>query len=462
MLLKQFSLACLSHFSYLVADNTKRLACVIDPQRDIDIYLAEAKASNLTIKYVVLTHCHADFASGHLELAKAVNATVCMGAKADTKFPFQRLSEGNLLEIGSVTLKVLETPGHTLESICLVAYDKTADADKPVAVFTGDTLFLGDVGRPDLLASVGLSAKDLSGMMFDSLQTKLATLPDETIVYPAHGAGSSCGKNLSSDSSSTMKIQKLTNWALKATDKAKFIEELSGYQTKPPQYFAYTAEYNKQDHLLLTESLTSELKPLTLTDLLHLQKNDAQILDVRDASDFAKCHIQGSINIGLSGKYANWCGCILNPKKPIVIVANKGDERQAAMRLGRIGFDNVQGFLQDVHDALTSKSAPIETSERLNSKELTEAISAGLKTVLDVRTLDEFNGNHIDGAIHIPLTELKERISEIPTSTNLAVVCAGGYRSSIAASLLRKVGFANVTDLIGGMGAYQKDMVSTS
>ncbi|MBX9877088.1 MAG: MBL fold metallo-hydrolase [Candidatus Obscuribacterales bacterium] len=454
MRLKQFSLDCLSHFSYLVADNTEGIACVIDPQRDIDIYLEEAQKANLTIKYVVLTHCHADFASGHLELAAKTKATVAMGAKSDAKFPFQGLFEGNLLELGkNVTLKVLETPGHTPESICILAYDKS-ESDKPYAVFTGDTLFLGDVGRPDLLASKGLKADDLASMLYDSLQTKLLNLPDETIVYPAHGAGSACGKNLSKDSFSTMAVQKLTNWALKEKNKDAFIKELVSCQTSPPKYFSFTASYNKTNHELLDNSLAGKLRPLSLKELLAVK--DAQILDVRTANEFAQGHIKDSINVGLGGKYANWCGAILSPELPIVIIANKGDERQAAMRLGRIGFDNVAGFLNDLSEIPASDVCRSVT--RLGSHELQQAVADGSHTVLDVRTESEYYGGHIEGSVHVPLAELKERLSHVPQNKRLAVVCAGGYRSSIAASYLRKHGFTQITDLIGGMGAYVKDV----
>lgn len=457
MLLKQFSLDCLSHFSYLVADKNGGSACVIDPQRDIDCYLEEAQKADLSIKYVVLTHCHADFASGHLELAKATQATVCMGAKSDAKFPFHGLSEGDSLHLGTnVTLKVLETPGHTPESISLLVYDHNLGADTPYAVFTGDTLFLGDVGRPDLLTSKGLSASDLASMLFDSLQEKLKNLPDETIVYPAHGAGSACGTNLSKESSTTMKSQKLTNWALKDMSKDAFIEKLVSSQTSPPKYFSYTASYNKNDHLLLEDHLETHLKPLTLSEIVSLKEKHAQILDVREASDFAQCHMKDSINIGLSGKYANWCGSVLSPDAPIVIIANEGDERQAALRLSRIGFDNVRGFLKGGIVEAKKENQLCQTTERLNCQALRQALEKKTKTVLDVRTDSEYQSGHIEGSIHVPLAELKERLGEIPRDKNLAVVCAGGYRSSIAASYLRKEGFSSITDLIGGMGAYSK------
>jgi hydroxyacylglutathione hydrolase len=457
MLLKQFSLDCLSHFSYLVADKNKGVACVIDPQRDIDIYLDEAKKADLTIKYVVLTHCHADFASGHLEIAKKTQATVCMGAKSDAKFPFHKLSEGNLLELGqNVALKVVETPGHTPESICLLAYDK-AKGNEPCAVFTGDTLFLGDVGRPDLLFAQGLTSADLASMLFDSLK-KLKNLPDQTIVYPAHGAGSACGKNLSKDSSSTMSVQRLTNWALMEGDKEAFISELVSCQATAPKYFAHTASYNKTNHELLADALEDSLKPITLDELFSLKEKHAQILDVRTADEFALGHLPGSINIGLGGKYANWCGTVLSPKLPIVIIANQGDEQEAIMRLARIGFHNIKGFLQGGARTLSQKPECLQKTERLLSPTLKEAVKSNSKTVLDVRTLSEFEGGHIDGAIHVPLSELMERIDEIPSDKYLAVVCAGGYRSSIAASLLRQKGYAQICDLVGGMGAYVKSV----
>lgn len=453
MLLKQFSLACLSHFSYLVADKNTGFACVIDPQRDIDIYLSEVKARGLSIKYVVLTHCHADFASGHLELARAAGATVAMGAKSAAKFPFHALSEGNLLNLGDICLKVLETPGHTPESISLLAYDNTEGIGRPEAVFTGDTLFLGDVGRPDLLGAVGINAADLASMMFDSL-TKFKSLPDEIIVYPAHGAGSSCGKNLSKESSTSLKVQKLTNWALQETNKENFIAELISCQNPAPQYFSHTANYNQGEHITLEEVLEASIKPINFANL----PADTQILDVRHADEFANCHIKGSINIGLAGKYANWAGTVLSPHKPIVIVAESGDESEAVMRLGRIGFDNVKGFLED--GIQTCPEANLATSQRLTVSEIRSLSKECV--VLDVRTPDEFANFHIEGALHIPLVELQARISEVPKDKCIAVVCAGGYRSSIAASLLRQNSLADITDLIGGMSAYEKEIAVKS
>ena len=306
MILKQFYLPCLAHASYIIGDEETGTAAVVDPQRDTDHYLAFAAENALKIKHVFLTHLHADFVAGHLELRRRAGATIYLGAAAQAAYPFTPLAEGAILEFGQVRLKVLETPGHTPESISIVVYDLAASGTRPYAVLSGDTLFIGDVGRPDLRAALGWSAADLGGLLFDSLHSKLLTLPDQCLVYPAHGAGSLCGKALSKETVSTLGEQRRSNYALQPMGKEAFIQLVTADQPEAPPYFTYDAVLNSEERPTLDEALARELNPLTLDRVLELQAAGAQILDTRDPVDFAAAHLRGSINIGLGGQYATW------------------------------------------------------------------------------------------------------------------------------------------------------------
>ncbi|HEY7086726.1 MAG TPA: MBL fold metallo-hydrolase, partial [Tepidisphaeraceae bacterium] len=355
VILRQFYLPCLAHASYVIGDEQSGTAVVVDPQRDIDQYLAFAGEHRLKITHVFLTHLHADFIAGHLELRNRVGATVCLGAAAKAEYAFTPFSDGQVLDLGSVRLKVLETPGHTAESISILVYDTTRSSETPHAVLTGDTMFIGDVGRPDLRAALGWSAADLGAMLYDSLHNKLLRLPDESLVYPAHGAGSLCGKALSKETFSTLGEQRRSNYALQPMSKETFIRVVTADQPDAPAYFNYDAVLNSREHPTLDDALAREMTPLSLDQLLDLQSSGAQILDTRDPGEFASAHLKGSINIGLGGQYATWVGTILDREHPIVIIATPGRERESATRLGRIGFDHIAGFLKDGLESLKSR-----------------------------------------------------------------------------------------------------------
>jgi hydroxyacylglutathione hydrolase len=345
LILKQFYLNCLAHASYLVADSASGLAAVIDPQRDIDQYLEFAASHHLAIRHVILTHFHADFVAGHLELRDRMGAAIYLGAAAKAEYAFTPLADGSEIDLGRVTLRAIETPGHTAESISIAVFDLDVSATAPHAVLTGDTLFVGDVGRPDLRVALGWSAADLGSMLYDSLHKKLLSLPDASLVYPAHGAGSLCGKALSKETVSTIGEQRRVNYALQPMPKDRFIDIVTADQPDAPAYFTYDAVLNTKERPTLTEAL--ERGPITLEQLLALQAVGAQVLDTRDPGDFAAAHLTGSINIGLGGQFATWAGSVLRRDRPIVIVADPGRERESMMRLGRIGFDHVVGYLAD-------------------------------------------------------------------------------------------------------------------
>ncbi|MFN7974015.1 MAG: MBL fold metallo-hydrolase [Acidobacteriota bacterium] len=456
MILKQFYLGCLAHASYLVGDEESRQAAVVDPQRDVDQYLEEAKARGLEIRYVLLTHFHADFVAGHVELRDRVGARIALGAQAKADYDFLPLHEGDTIDLGRVRLSILETPGHTPEGISIEVFDLAASADRPHAVLTGDTLFIGDVGRPDLLASVGVSAGDLAGMLYDSVHGKLMKLPDETIVYPAHGAGSMCGKNLSKDTFSTLGVQRQHNYACRPMGKDEFIRLVTADQPEAPQYFSYDVMLNRSERPTLDQALARELKPLSVEQVLSERASGAEVLDVRDPADFAGAHLQGSLNIGLGGKFATWAGTVMDRAKPIVIVAEPGREREAALRLGRIGFDQVVGYLEGGMAALAGRPDLVSRTERMSAETLREILSApGAPPVLDVRGPKEREDRSITGSAFIPLNHLRERLAEVPRAPRLVVHCQSGYRSSIAASILEQAGITGVVDLIGGIGAWE-------
>lgn len=451
MFVQRYYLDCLSHASYMVADESSQIAAVIDPQRDIDIYLEDAKQHGFTIQYVLLTHFHADFISGHIELRDRIDARIVMGSKAEPKFDILPLGNGESVDLGGARLQALHTPGHTPEAMSILLFE-SADAAQPTTVFTGDALFIGDVGRPDLLASVGVTAEELAGMLYDSLHEKLLALPDETIVYPAHGAGSMCGRSLGTEPSSTIGEQRKYNYALQPMSREEFITMIVGDQPEAPAYFAHDASLNKEERQSLDESLAESLKALSLDDVLALQTDGAQIVDVRDAADFAGSHLRGAINIGIDGKYATWCGTILKKDAPIVVIADSERFEEAIMRLGRIGFDTVRGYLDGGMTAFADRPDLTESTTRITAPTVREL--DGDVTIIDIRAAKEFEGGHIADAVNIPLNHLEDRLSEVPESGHVVVHCAGGYRSSIAASLLQRAGRTNTLDLIGGYKAW--------
>ncbi|MGD9723632.1 MAG: rhodanese-like domain-containing protein [Pirellulales bacterium] len=455
MILKQYYLGCLSHASYLIADEKTKTAAVVDPQRDIEQYLQDANAGGYEIKHVFLTHFHADFLAGHIELRDQAGARIYLGRRGEAEFEATKVKDGDRIEFGDVRLEILETPGHTPEGISILVYDLAQSADKPLAVLTGDTLFIGDVGRPDLLASIGVTADELADMLYDSLTNKLVKLPDETLVYPAHGAGSLCGKHLSKETVSTIGEQKRFNYALQPMSQEAFKRIVTAEQPEAPGYFVHDAILNRQERASLAKTLAGSLTALSLEEVLRLKNQGAQLLDVREAIDFEGSHLTGAINIGIQGKYATWCGTVLNHEHPIVVIAESGSQEEAVMRLGRIGFDNVAGYLAGGMDALRDRPELMSKVDRITAVALSEQLTASdAPTVVDVRSEKEWAAGHITGSVNIPLNHLHERAAEIAQNRPVVVHCEGGYRSAIAASILARGGRTDVLDLVGGFQAW--------
>lgn len=457
MILKQFYLNCLAHASYLIGDEQSRTAAVVDPQRDVDQYLAFAAEHGLRIEHVFLTHLHADFVAGHLELRDRVGAKIYLGAQAKAEYAFIPLHDREVVDLGRVRLQALETPGHTPESVSLVVFDLDKSATQPEAVLTGDTLFIGDVGRPDLRVALGWKAHDLGGLLYHSLRDKLLTLPDSAMVYPAHGAGSLCGKAISKETVSTIGEQRRSNYALQPMSKDKFVELVTTDQPDAPAYFTYDAVLNSQERPTLDQTM-ERVDALSLDQLLALQAVGAQVLDTRDAAEFAAAHLKGSINVGLGGQYATWAGTVLTHEKPIVVIADPGREQESVMRLGRIGFDQVVGYLKDGLHSVRSRPDLTMSTERLSAQVASERVAAATgeaaPIMVDVRAPGERQQKRIAGSIGIPLSQLSARLSELPANRPLLVYCAGGYRSSIAASLLQRHGFEQVSEIAGGITAW--------
>jgi len=460
MKIQQYYLACLSHASYMITDDKTKTAAVVDPQRDIDQYIADAKAGGYTIAHVFLTHFHADFIAGHIELRDRAGATIHLGRRAEAEFECVHMKDGDVIEFGDVRLEIMETPGHTPEGISILVYDLAKSRTEPLAVLTGDTLFIGDVGRPDLLASIGVTADELADMLYDSITNKLVTLPDATLVYPAHGAGSMCGKSLSKETVSTIGEQKKFNYALQPMSREAFKKIVTADQPEAPDYFVHDAILNRKERVSLGAAMEKTLKPLSLDEVLALGKSGAQLLDVRDGIDFEGGHLKGTLNIALSGKYATWAGSMLAHDAPIVVIAEEGGEEEAVMRLGRIGFDNVAGYLAGGMTALAARDDLVERTERITAPALAEWLAGrrpdagAAPIVVDVRSEAEHAGGHIAAALNIPLTHLDERIGAIPAGRPVVVHCEGGYRSAIAASLLQKLGRRDVHDMVGGYKAW--------
>jgi hydroxyacylglutathione hydrolase len=461
MILEQYYLGCLAHASYLIADQVSRQAVVIDPQRDIKQYLLDAKQLDCTIGHVILTHMHADFIAGHLELRDRVGATIHLGAQASAEYAFTPMGDGDELRLGGVRLSVLQTPGHSPESISILVFDPEHSDGRPYAVLTGDTLFIGDVGRPDLRASLGWSADRLGSMLYDSLHDKLLPLPDDTLIYPAHGAGSLCGKNLSSDTVSTMGVQRQYNYALQPMSRERFVEIVTADQPDTPAYFTYDAVLNSRERPTLDDALARGLQPLSLTALLELVEDGAQLLDTRDQADFEGAHVRGALNVGLGGSFATWCGPLVDHERPVVVVAEPGREVEAATRLGRIGFDSVAGYLTGGMQQLDDFPELVERTNRITAGSAAELLAEpDPPQLVDVRTTREWTEAHIDGAINLPLSQLAERLDELPADSPVIVHCASGYRSSIAASLIQRQGL-RVANLVGGLAAWTSAQLPT-
>jgi hydroxyacylglutathione hydrolase len=441
----QYYLDCLSQASYLIGDESTGRAAVVDPRRDIQEYLDDAAADGLSIDYVIETHVHADFLSGHLELAAATGATIVYGEAADLHFPHRKVADGERIELGQVTLEFRATPGHTPESICVVVWEPPG-ADAPFGVLTGDTLFIGDVGRPDLLSAQGQSPADMARALYRSLHTSLLTLPDATRVYPAHGAGSACGKNLSTEKTSTIGEQRRGNYALRLGTEGEFVAAVTEGQPPAPGYFARVAELNREPH-----ELAHVEKPplLPVGEVLRLQAGGAAVLDVRSPEEFARGHLRGSVNVGLDGRFAEYAAQVVGGD--IVVVCDPGRARDARMRLARVGLDSVVGALEAPEAAFVEHPEATGTASRLTARQLADAQTALPDLVLlDVRGPGERDQGYVEGSVHIPLGQLRDRTGELDPARPVVIYCAAGYRSSIAASLLRSSGFADVSDLIGG------------
>ena len=456
MIFKRYYLGCLAHASYMIISEKAQEAVVVDPQRDTELYILDANQLGVRITHVFLTHFHADFVAGHLELRDSQGATIHLGEKAMAEYEFVGMKDQSHVDIGEVRLLVLETPGHSPESISIVIYDLNKDNEHPYAVLTGDTLFIGDVGRPDLRASLGWSADQLGGMLYDSIHHKLLRLPDDTLIYPAHGAGSLCGKKLSDETVSTIGEQKKYNYALIEMSKQNFINIVTENQPDAPSYFTYDAILNTKERQTLDSTMRKTLKPLNIDELLELVDKGVQILDVREPEEYAGAHLRGSINIGLGGKFATWAGTILDNKRPILIISNPGREQEAAVRLGRIGYDNIAGYLQDGMSALSNRSDLISRTQKLTAQEVCEEREFTTNSmILDVRSDSEWKSGHIENSINIPLNHLTERVSDLPANKFLLVHCHGGYRSSIACSILEAHGIEEFADLMGGISAWE-------
>ncbi len=451
MIFTQYYLDCLSQASYLIGDESSGQAVVIDPRRDVAEYLADAEQHHLRIVGVIDTHFHADFLAGHLELAEATGAWIGFGASAQAEFPVRHFSDGERFSLGEIELEVWETPGHTPESISVVVREHAGD-EVPYGVLTGDTLFIGDVGRPDLLASIGHTADDLGRSLYASIR-RLMTLPDAVRVFPAHGAGSACGKNLSTERWSTIGQQRIGNYACQPMPEEDFVALVTAGQPAAPEYFVYDAIQNRKDHAVFDPA--HHARPLELADVLALQEGGAVVVDARDPLEYAAGHLHGSLNVPADGRFAETAGTVVKPDEQVVVIAPQDREEEIVIRLARIGFDKVAGYLREPEAAFVEAPGRVERASRLTGTELADALRADRPPALvDVRNPGELAAGAIPGAYHIPLAQLPGRIGEVPTDRPVVAYCAGGYRSSAAASLLRRAGLPDVSDLLGGYGAW--------
>ena len=454
MIFTQHYLGCLSHASYLIGDETTGRAVVVDPQRDIGLYLDEAEEKDLHIDRVLETHLHADFLSGHLELAAATGAKISFGEGATVEFPIEPLAHGRRIDLGDVWLEIRSTPGHTPESISILVYEH-ADDTVPYGVLTGDTLFVGDVGRPDLLASggSGLDAQSLGRMLYHSIHEQLLVLPDETRVYPAHGAGSSCGKQLSSETWSTIGEQRQSNYALQPMTEDEFVAAVTEGQPSRPHYFSFDAQRNRQARQLLDET---ELPPaMGLAEVLDRVAGGAVALDTREPADFAAGHLKGAINVGLHGRFAEWAGDVLDPEQDIILVGDPKAALESRVRLARIGFDRVIGWLERPSELLIDRPDLVEATSRVTIEQLAELIGLvpGIQLV-DVRNPGEAALGTLNGARIIPLATLVDSLDQLDRTAPVVLNCASGYRSVVATSVLSHAGFSDVSDLKGGFTAW--------
>lgn len=445
MYIQQLYTNCLAEAAYYIESNGE--AAIIDPIRETEPYLALAKQRGAKIKYIFETHFHADFVSGHIDLANKTGAEIVYGPLAETNYKVRNVKDNEELKVGDLTIRALHTPGHTPESTCFLLLDESY---QEYCIFTGDTLFVGDVGRPDLLDGK-MSKEELAGMMYDSLNNKIKNLPDEVIVYPAHGPGSSCGKNLGPEKQSTIGIQKQTNYALRDMTKAEFIKVLTEGLLPPPAYFFSDAMINKQGYTALDAVMKKNMHPLTVDEFENEVARGAVILDTRNPEVFEKGFIQGSVNIGLNGMFAIWAGTIMDIGVPMVLVCDPGKEEEAVSRLARVGYEKVHGFLNGGFESWIKEGKPVDTINSIDAQEFAKRANAGEK-VIDVRKISEAEAGHVKDATVIPLAELQENMESLNPETPVMVHCAGGYRSMVAASLLKRNGYKNITNVHGGWG----------
>lgn len=455
MFIKQLYTGCISEAAYYIESNG--IAAVIDPLRDIEQYIELAKERNASIRYIFETHFHADFVSGHIDLAAATGATIVYGPNTVTQYPAHVAKDHEVFTLGDLSFEVLHTPGHTLESSCYLLKDS---AGKDVAVFTGDTLFVGDVGRPDLAQKANeISMEDLAGMLYDSLHSKIMPLADEVVVYPAHGAGSSCGKNLGSETYSTIGVQKATNYALQADSKEAFIKAVTEGLGTPPPYFPINASINREGYSSLESLLEKGLQPLSVESFKAAITDNTLILDSRNPTDFTLGFVPGSINIGLDGRYAEWAGSLLSFESPILLVTEPGKEKESLIRLTRVGFEKITGYLLGGFAAWREAGESIDMIIDVEADELAMDMPFDDNLVIvDVRRESEYANEHLKEAINIPLDQLNDpgSMANLEEQYNIYIHCAGGYRSVIAASMIKRQGIHNIRNVVGGFDAIKQ------
>ena len=453
---KQYYLGCLSQASYLLGSNAE--AAVVDPRRDVDVYIDDANSLGLTIKFVIETHLHADFVSGHRELSERTGASILISHRAGAAFPHTAVNDGDTVSVGSLRIRFLETPGHTPESVSVLVTD-TAGSNKPSLVLTGDTLFIGDVGRPDLLGSEGITAEQMGGVLYDSLHQKLMTLDDDVLVYPAHGAGSLCGKNLSKDTVSTIGRERTTNVALRPMTRDQFVAFVTADAPEIPKYFPVDVEINRRG----APALLPGMKPTGLapSDVKRWIARGAIVLDVRPSEIYAKGYIAGSLNIGLDGQFASWAGTLVDAKRDIVMVAQDEDRAsEAKLRLARVGLESVRGWLSGGIDAWRDCKLGVETLDQVTVDELQAVLERAGDAkkrppqVVDVRRQGEWNTSHINGAVHAPLHALEDHAAYLDPARKTYVICGGGFRSVMGVEVLKQMGIRDVVDVKGGMAAW--------
>lgn len=450
MIIEQIYTNCLAHAAYYIESNG--MVAIIDPLRDVDVYIQKAKTNGATIKYIFETHFHADFVSGHIDLANKTGASIVFGPKAEPNYNAFIAEDGGVFILGDIRIKAIHTPGHTIESTCYLIYDEQGNEH---SIFTGDTLFVGDVGRPDLMSG-NLNKEELAALLYDSLNEKIKTLPDNVIVYPGHGAGSACGKNIGKETSSSISEQKKYNYALRASNKDEFIKVVTPDLPIPPPYFFKDAAINKNGYQPFDKVIKNNLKPLSIKNFIEEIKNGAHVLDTRDALTFGSAFINGAINIALNGDFAVWVGTLIEFNSPIVIVTAEGQEKETITRLARIGFENVKGYLNGGMLAWIVDKQWTDSIPFCDAVESISLLKTGKYVLLDVRKKTEFEQEKIKNSVHISLNELRSKLPLLDKNEKWLVYCAGGYRSMIAASLMKAYGISNVSNIHGGINLVKK------